>query len=142
VRVAVTLDRGGDVVATKNRKPRVVPIGPDTIGRMRRWLLASGRPGDGERVFPAPWRTSWDRVRDTAGLPDPQPRFHDLRHTAATFWLAAGLLSHAVAVLLGHSDASLVDRLYGHALPDEINGAGDALEAWIATQIATRAPAG
>ena len=139
VRVAVTLDRGGDVVATKNRKTRSVPIGPESIARMRKWLLASGRPQDGERVFPAWPEDAWDRVRKAAKLPDPQPRFHDLRHTAATFLLAAGLRSHAVAELLGHSDAGLVDRLYGHALPEEIAGAGDALEGWIATRIATRA---
>jgi len=68
-------------------------------------------------------------------------RFHDLRHTAATFWLAAGLRSHPVAELLGHADAGLVDRLYGHALADEVAGAGDALEAWIATRFATSASA-
>ncbi len=142
VRVAVTLDRAGQVVATKNRKPRVVPIGTDTVARMRRWLLASGRPADGARVFPVDYWRSWERVRTAAKLPDPQPRFHDLRHTAATFWLAAGLRSHAVAELLGHEDAGLVDRLYGHALPDELAGAGDALEGWIATQIATRGQGG
>ena len=36
------------------------------------------------------------------------------------FYLVAGLRSHAVAELLGHSDAGLVDRLYGHALPSEV----------------------
>ena len=143
VRVAVTLDQSGVLVATKNRKTRVVPIGPDTTARMRRWLLASGRPPDGERVFPARHREAWVRVRKAAKLLDPQPRFHDLRHTAATFFLAAGIRSHAVADLLGHEDAGLVDRLYGHALPNEVNAAGDALEAWhqarIATGIATNA---
>ena len=87
---------------------------------MRRWLLASGRPPDGSRVFPARHRTAWVRVRKAAKLPDPQPRFHDLRHTAATFLLAAGLRSHVVAELLGHEDAGLVDRLYGHGLPSEV----------------------
>ena len=43
------------------------------------------------------------------------------------------------AELLGHADAGLVDRLYGHALADEVAGAGDALEAWIATRFATSA---
>jgi len=69
-------------------------------------------------------------VRRAAALDDPQPRLHDLRHTAATFWLAARLTVHAVADLLGHTDASLVLRLYGHALPDEVASAGDAMEAW------------
>jgi len=143
VRVAVSLDRRGNVGPTKNRKPRSVPIGPDTIARLRRWRLASGRPQDGTRVFPGWYVEAWVRSRKAAKLPDPQPRFHDLRHTAATFLLAAGLRSHVVAELLGHEDAGLVDRLYGHALPNEVNGAGAALDAWrsgvFATGIATRA---
>jgi integrase len=138
VRIAVTLDPSGAIVSTKNRDTRAVPIGPETTAVMRRWLLASGRPPDGARVFPAPNTTTWQRVRAAAGLADPQPRIHDLRHTAATFWLAAGLKSHAVAQLLGHTDAGLVDRLYGHALPDEVSSAGIAMEAWLASRFGSR----
>ncbi len=39
-----------------------------------------------------------------------------------------------MAALLGHSDASLVLRRYGHALPDEVAGAGDALSVWRAAR--------
>jgi integrase len=60
----------------------------------------------------------------------PLPRFHDCRHAFASHALAAGLSAHAVAQLLGHSDAGLVLRRYGHALPDEVARAGDALSAW------------
>jgi integrase len=58
------------------------------------------------------------------------PRFHDTRHAYATSLLAAGLGSHAVAALLGHADASLVDRRFGHALPDELATAADRLSEW------------
>ncbi len=58
-------------------------------------------------------RCAWEQVRAEAGIP--VLRIHDLRHSAATFWLAAGLRVHAVAALLGHVDAALVLRLYGHA---------------------------
>jgi integrase len=129
VRVAASLDRSGNLGATKNRKTRSVPIGPATISRIRRWRLASGRPTAGARVFPGWVVTAWERARAAAKLTGPQPRFHDLRHSAATFLLAAGLRSHVVAELLGHEDAGLVDRLYGHALPDEVNGAGATLDA-------------
>ncbi len=61
---------------------------------------------------------------------EPLPRFHDTRHAYATHALAAGLSAHAVAQLLGHSDAGLVWRRYGHALPDEIARAADALAEW------------
>lgn len=67
------------------------------------------------------------RADDEVGVP-----------TAVTFWLAAGLKSHAVAQLLGHTDAGLVDRLYGHALPDEVSSAGIAMEAWLASRFGSR----
>jgi integrase len=57
-------------------------------------------------------------------------RLHDARHAYATHALAAGLTPHAVAALLGHSDAGLVLRRYGHALPAEVARAGAALSAW------------
>ena len=135
--VAVNRNRVGAIAPTKNGGVRTVPIGPDTIQRMR--VAPRGRPSPaGHRVFPKSSDNAWKRVRKAAKLTDPQPRFHDLRHTAATFFLAAGLRSHAVADLLGHVDAGLVDRLYGHALPSEVNAAGEVLDAWIATEIATR----
>jgi integrase len=58
------------------------------------------------------------------------PRPHDCRHAFATYMLAVGLTAHAVAVLLGHADAALVSRRYGHALPDELARAGDLLSEW------------
>ena len=109
------------------------PIRPDRPGNHftdSAVALASGRPTAGARVFPGWVVAAWERLRAAAKLTGPQPRFHDLRHSAATFLLAAGLRSHAVAELLGHEDAGLFDRLYGHALPDEVNGAGATLDAW------------
>lgn len=70
----------------------------------------------------------------------PWPRVHDLRHAYATHLLRAGLTAHAVARLLGHSDAGLVHRRYGHALPDELQLAGNALEAFRARSIGRPAP--
>lgn len=61
-------------------------------------------------------------------------RLHDCRHAYATHMLAAGLTAHAVAALLGHSDAGLVLRRYGHALPAEVAGAGAVLSAWRAAE--------
>lgn len=64
----------------------------------------------------------------------PLPRFHDARHACASHALAAGLSAHAVPALLGHADAGLVLRRYGHALPDELAGAGAALSVWRAAR--------
>ena len=58
------------------------------------------------------------------------PRPHDCRHAFATHMLAVGLTAHAVASLLGHADAALVTRRYGHALPEELARAGELLSEW------------
>jgi len=50
-----------------------------------------------------------------AGLPD--IRFHDLRHTAATLMLLAGINPKVVQERLGHSDISLTLNTYSHVLP-------------------------
>lgn len=61
---------------------------------------------------------------------EPLPRPHDARHAYASHMLALGLTAHAVAELMGHADAALVTRRYGHALPDELARAGELLGAW------------
>lgn len=65
-----------------------------------------------------------------AAKAEPLPRPHDTRHAFASHLLALGLTAHAVAALLGHADAALVTRRYGHALPDELARAGEMLSAW------------
>jgi integrase len=77
---------------------------------------------------PRSHRRAWEQVRRAAGIP--ALRVHDLRHTAATSWLAAGLSVHATADLLGHVAAALVPRLYGRALPRETSSVADRMEAW------------
>lgn len=131
VRVRGTLDRAVGIVAPKSRRPREVPLGADLVARLRLYRLASGQR-EGEPVFCGSPRRAWERVRAAADLGE--LRVHDLRHTCATFWLAAGLTVHAVAELLGHTDAALVLRLYGHALPREVATAAERLEAWRAAQ--------
>lgn len=62
-------------------------------------------------------RRWWVDVRDQAGLPG--MRLHDLRHSAATFALAAGASVREVADLLGHADGgALVLSRYGHVLDE------------------------
>jgi integrase len=138
VHVRAGIDAVEGRIDTKSREHRAVPLGRETIARLRRWRLASPRSLEADPVFPEHPRYGWQRARKAAVLAPPAPRFHDLRHTCAVHWLAAGLTVHAVAELLGHADASLVLRTYGHALPSEVATAGDRLEAWRAGRIATR----
>ena len=63
-----------------------------------------------------------------AGLPK-STRFHDLRHTCATFLLKQGVHPTFVQELLGHADISLTLNVYSHVLPDMGDAAADAMEA-------------
>lgn len=146
VRVRASLDRVRDASGTypllspKSRASRRdVPLPSEDVARLRRHRLACGRPEDGELVFsgrdgealsPVPAHRAFRRACAAAHIAEPRPRLHDCRHAFASHALAAGLTAHAVAALLGHADAGLVLRRYGHALPDELAGAGETLSAW------------
>ena len=48
----------------------------------------------------------------------PHIRFHDLRHTAATLMLKAGVPAKVVSEMLGHSHVSITLGVYSHVSPD------------------------
>jgi integrase len=52
---------------------------------------------------------------EKAGLP--RIRFHDLRHTAATLMLGAGVHPKIVSEMLGHSQIGITLDLYSHVTP-------------------------
>lgn len=52
----------------------------------------------------------------------PQVRFHDLRHTAGSLWLAAGIPLMVVSRWLGHASASFTADVYGHTYEDDMAG--------------------
>jgi integrase len=56
------------------------------------------------------------------------PRFHDLRHTAATLMLRDGLPVHEVSAILGHAQTSTTLNVYSHVLPGANNCATVAME--------------
>jgi integrase len=64
---------------------------------------------------------------DRAGLPD--VRFHDLRHSAATFLLAQGMTLEDVKLLLGHSSIVLTSNTYGHVLEQRQRQVAQAMQA-------------
>ncbi len=49
---------------------------------------------------------------ERAGLERLTP--HDLRHTAASFFISEGANPWMLAEILGHSDTRMIDRVYGH----------------------------
>jgi integrase len=63
-----------------------------------------------------------------AGLPDKQIRFHDLRHSTATFLLAKGVDPKTVQAILGHTSSRLVMERYGHVLDESRRAAATVMD--------------
>ena len=72
----------------------------------------------------------WHALTKRAGLR--RVRFHDLRHTAATLMLSAGVSALMVAEVLGHRDATMILRTYGHVLPHQRAEAAEKMEGVLA----------
>lgn len=71
----------------------------------------------GSRMYPTQLQRLW---YDALAAAEVRPiRFHDMRHTAATLWLRAGLAPHVVGQRLGHADPSITMRVYAHVLEDQ-----------------------
>lgn len=103
----------------KNGKPRSIPVFPELADTLRDWCVKA--PGD--HVF-----SHWSQVdqahvpftsfqgffrlaRTRAGLKD--LRFHDLRHTFASWWVQKGGNLMVLRDMLGHSNLQMVER-YSH----------------------------
>ncbi|MBA2681865.1 MAG: site-specific integrase [Ktedonobacteraceae bacterium] len=87
----------------------------------------------GESWKPSPWKLVF--TNSTGGVLHPSPlvhhnfepilvkaglpkiRFHDLRHSAATLLLEAGINPKVVSEMLGHSSVSITLSLYAHVTP-------------------------
>ena len=79
---------------------------------------AIGTPLDGSAVM-----HRFQRQLAAAGLP--HQRFHDLRHGAASYSLAAGVPLRVVQKMLGHSQISTTADIYAHVLPELQRDAAD-----------------
>ncbi len=91
---------------------------------------------DRDLVFPGPYGDYWP-ARDiyrlfkaTVEAAKLTPlRFHDLRHTAATLVLRAGINPKMVSERLGHATVAFTLDAYSHVLPDIQPNAAEALSA-------------
>jgi len=95
--------RGGVWVLldTKNRSPRNVPIHPKVAVCARRFEACP--------KITIQW--AWRKARDKSGLV--HLHFHDLRHSAASAMLGAGVDLHTIGKVLGHKDSRSTQR-YSH----------------------------
>jgi len=83
---------------------------------------------DGTPINPNTFATRFRTLSRRAGLP---LHFHQLRHTAASLMLEAGVPLKNVSQLLGHATVSITGDVYGHVSPagqrEAINKLGEAL---------------
>ena len=123
-RAVLASNGGGElyVDTLKNKRARTVPLVPVVVPIVDRW---SAGKSSGEWLFAAPaggplretnWQrsVSWREAKATIGRPE--LRVHDLRHTAASVWLASGADPKVVQRVLGHATAAMTMDLYGHMI--------------------------
>lgn len=112
---------------------RALDIQRASIERIR--LRAGSSWEEHDLVFPnrlgkhqSHWavKRSFNQLVEKAGLLP--MRFHDLRHSAATLLLAAGVNVKVVQELLGHSRITTTLGMYGHVLPDMQQVASDKMD--------------
>ncbi len=80
---------------------------------------------DGTPVKPDYVSDKFTRLCKAADVP--VIRLHDLRHGVVSHLLEAGYSPGVVADLVGHADASVTLRVYGHSMPGATDVAGEAL---------------
>jgi integrase len=127
--------------STKGDRFRSVDFGP----RLEAALLvlrAASAPAPTALVFRGPRggelsrsdvsRDLHKRALEDAGLRR-SLRLHDLRHTAAASWLAAGLPLIYVQRQLGHASITTTQQVYGHLEESFLRGAADRAERLIWT---------
>lgn len=111
---------------TKNGDPRVLTVPPDVMTELTRFRevgsgLVFSRPGDPLHAFTI--RDAWHSALRAAGLTPWKPgmgeaegfRFHDLRHSTASFLAARGASLFQIGEVLGHRSSQTTKR-YSHLL--------------------------
>jgi len=128
----VSLDMGVVRVLGKGSKERLVPLGEEAIGWLKRYL-AAGRPalvGDGKsaalfvtaRRGPLTRQAFWallKRLAVKAGIPAASLSPHVLRHAFATHLLNHGADLRVVQLLLGHADITTT-TIYTHVARERL----------------------
>jgi integrase len=101
----------------KSGRPRLVPLPPDMPGLILPLGITNNQ-----------LRRNFEAARRQVELP--HVRFHDLRHTAASWWLATGASLATVRDLLGHSTIAVTSR-YLHLMPGDLLRGAAAVDAML-----------
>lgn len=145
LRVSKQLDRAGGLVEPKTAQAfREIVLPPFLVRILKEHRLGSPFCSQTDFVFasatggPLHYRNLVRRGLEKAtelgnldGEGRPKLRWHDLRHTAASLWIAEGLDVVFVAQQLGHSSPDVTLKVYAHAFDREAHAdrASAALEA-------------
>jgi integrase len=108
---------------------RTIVLPPDALPYLAPVIEGRKR---GDRLFVPPnggplrhmtfYRDIWRR-KSTAGLDDPKPRIHDLRHSHVAWLIANGVPLPVIQQRLGHEKIETTVNVYGHLMPDLIAAA-------------------
>ncbi|MFC9767100.1 tyrosine-type recombinase/integrase [Rhodococcus jostii] len=130
---AVQVNMQMHVGTPKSHTSRSVPI-PDFLvvelarqceGKERDALVFPGR--DGEHLRRSVSFTGWfTKAVERAGVPRVTP--HDLRHTAASLAVSAGVNVKALQRMLGHASAAMTLDTYAELFDDDLDAVGSALD--------------
>lgn len=129
------IDKEGWVVTyigmnTKNRKTQSLPM----TSLCQKIVMTAESFRDGEYIFAnqfgkpytaSGFDTIWKRIKDRAGI---KKRFHDLRHTFASYLASDGVDLYCLQTLLGHESISMTKR-YAHLLDKALRNAVSRVEA-------------
>ena len=109
------VERGVQFPGTGRRRARALPLAGPAMGLLRQLAKVRRIDGDeifadnnGRVVFP---RAAWKSAVESAGIKD--FRFHDLRHSAASYLAMSGASLPEIAEILGHQTLQGVRR-YSH----------------------------
>lgn len=100
----------------KGGKMRYVPMPPELAGELQRYKTLTANDNNGRIFPPEPGATSGRQrlegsFEDLLGRADIQDfRFHDLRHTFASWYMMNGGDLYELAKILGHSNIKTTER--------------------------------
>ncbi len=111
---------------TKNRERRTLTLVPQVVRELKK--LKKIRRIDTDLIFTHPtsgkanpfyFDKAWREARDEAKLKD--FRFHDLRHSCASYLAMNGATTAEIAAVLGHKTLAMVKR-YSHLSDEHVRG--------------------
>jgi integrase len=116
----VDLERAiAHVKTTKNDHPRALPLLPAVLAELRRFASARPEacvfPSRSRLTAPRHFESSWLAAVKRAGIR--RFRFHDLRHSCASYLAQNGASLLEIADVMGHRQLAMVKR-YAHLTTD------------------------